>query len=740
MSDQATRTGTQAIAENPQLEASGVQSEEGQFDVDLKHVLDVIRRNLVAIALIIAITLALGVLITMLTVPKYVATANILVEQEADQIIEGTDLTPSTNAWDTERFLLTQVKILESRTLAERVVKSGKFAENDDFFTAMGVNLPEPGDLEGRYSGPKGYNKYREELAVSLVHDGMNAELASESRIISIDFEGTDPAYVAKLANAYAENFIESNLSRKFDSSAYARQFLSDQLEDAKARLENSERELNQYSRAAGLIRVSGQGQNADQETTLSVTNDTLIQVNGSASQAAADRLAAQDKWETIAREPVLSVPEVLQNSAIQDLIKQKTKAQSDLAQERARHLDGHPTVQALTAQVNEIDSRIQSVGGSIKRSVYLEYQAAKSKEESLTGRVDQLRGAALTEQDRGVEYAVLKRVAETNRALYDTLLERFNQLTASAGALSNNVTMVDRAEIPSYPTSPRLVLNLALALFVGTLLAGMFVFLRNFFDDSIRSPEDVERKLGLPMLGLIPLVDDPLAAVQDNMSGMSEAYHALVTNLMYATPSGLPRSLVVTSANEGEGKSTTAHAVALDLARLGRSVLLIDADLRRPTLHRRLQDITSPGLTEVLAGQAQLDEVVIGSGETNLTYLTALPVPPDPSILLGGNRLPALLNEARARYDVVILDSPPLLGLSDTPTLATHADALVLMVDASEFHRGAVKSALRRLRLVQANLLGAVLTKFDPKSADGEYRYYGYSYYEYGTGRRSEG
>lgn len=713
--------------------------DEGLFGIDLGRILNVVRRNLLWIVLIVGGCLAAGLVLTMLSVPYYRATSKILIELETDQIIEGTELTPSTNGWDIDRYLQTQVDIIESRSLAERVVTSEKLADNEGFFRAMGIALPDPADLEDEYAGPEGFKKLKEEIAADVVHGSLSASLPNNSRIISIDVFTADPAMSASLADAYAKNFIEANLNRKFDSSAYARQFLSDQLDEAKARLEKSERELNQYSRAAGLIRVASQGPNSHQETTLSVTNDTLIQVNESASQATAERAAAQDKWETIEKEPVLSVPEVLENPAVQDLMKQKTRVMADLAQEKARHLDGHPTVQALKAQVKELDDRIEIVGNSIKRSVYLEYRAAQEKEDSLTGKVAQLQSAALNEQDRGVEYNLLKRVAETNRSLYDTLLARYNQLSAIAGAASNNVTMVDRAEIPTRPSSPNLPLNMVLALMFGLLFSALFVFLRDYFDDTIRAPEDVEQKLGLSMLGLVPVSEEAELDLMDSKSSVSEGYHSLVTNLMYSTSTGLPKTLLVTSASEGEGKTTTAYAVALDLARLGRSVLLIDSDLRRPTLHRRVEGGSKYGLTDLLTGQAHFDEALIDSGEPNLTYITGLPIPPEPSILLGGGRLPRILEAAESRFDSVVIDSPPLLGLSDAATISTQADAVMMVVDASGFRRGAVKSAVRRLNLVNANVLGVVLTKFDPSSADGEYSYYGYNYYQYGDDRAFE-
>ena len=407
-------------------------------------------------------------------------------------------------------------------------------------------------------------------------------------------------------------------------------------MQDTRQRLEESERELNQYSRAAGLIRVPGQGQNADQETTLSITNDSLVQVNLATSQATANRVAAQEQWQNIADVPVLSVPQVLANPAVQSLIQQRSQAQAALAEEQARHLDEHPSVQALQAQVGQLEEQIENVGASIKRSVYLDYQAALDRERALQGQVGQLRSAALTEQDRGVEYNVLKRVAETNRSLYDTLLERYNELNATAGATSNNISLVDRADIPREPSSPNLPLNMALAMLAGFALAGAFVFLREQFDDTIRSPDDVEAKLGLPLLGLIPVADEDEVANAKNtdISNIGEAYRSLVANLRFATPAGLPRSIVVTSAQAAEGKTTSAQAMALNLARMGRKVLLIDADLRRPTLHRLLDEVPDHGLTEVIAGQVPLGEATHPSGHDNLSYITAMPKPSDPCLL----------------------------------------------------------------------------------------------------------
>lgn len=705
--------------------------------VDLRGVLAAAQRNVRLIVMIVLGVMMSGFLITMLMIPRYVATAQVLVEQKADTIIEGSELQDNTGQqWDAQRFLETQVDIVRSRSLAQRVVESARLLNSQKFYDAMRTDIPQMDDLENPSGGPEGLADLRLDTAISLLQDNLSVKLPVDSRIIKISFKSTDPSMSARIANLYAENFINSNLKRKFESSSYARQFLSTQLAEARSKVEKSERELNQYSRVAGLIRVSGQGQNADQETTLSLTNNELIQANNTAASATAERLAAEERWNTIANEPVLSVPQVIENQAIQQILQQKAALEARLADERSRHLSDYPSVKVLQAQITELNRRIDTIGRDIKRSIYLEFKSAKDRELALKSQVENLREEAMGEQERGVGYAVLKRVAETDRSLYDTLLARYNQLNATAGSTSNNVTLVDSADVPREPASPNVIINLLVSFVIGVGAAGTIVVLREYFDDTIRSPDDVETKLGVPLLGLTPVAeeDDLASAATSSKSAISEAYHTLVANLRFSTPNGFPKSIVVTSTNESEGKTTTAHAVAVDLARLGKSVLLIDADLRRPTLHRRIKAEKTAGLTELLVGENAFDAVVHGSDLENLYYMTALPIPPEPSLLLGGDRIRDIIEKAESRFDAVVLDAAPMLGLSDTASIASHVEGVLFVIDASRFHRGAIKSALRRLSMVNAQVLGAVITKFDPKNADSNNSYYGYNYYAYGS------
>lgn len=702
------------------------------FDLKLRQIYLAVLRNAAWLALIIALFVGLGIALTLLITPRYTSTALVMVEQGSTELIKGGDVDPQGETWDAERFLQTQLDIIRSKTLAGRVVDQAKLANDPRFYEAFGTVMPDAETAGGRQN----LAAVRKRAATDILAEALSTNLPMNSGVIQLSFTTEDPVVSARLANSYAEAFVENNLSRKFDSSLYARRFLQDQLDQARARLETSERDLNRYSRAAGLIRLSGQDDQKGEDSALSVTNDALVQLNTSANTATSERVAAEDGWKTIAGQPLLSIPQVIGNSAVQALLTQKAQLEGQLADERARHLDDYPAVKALKAQIASLNGRIETIGQSVKKSVYLEYQAALAKEQSLKGQVSGLRTDALTEQDRGVQYTLLRRVADTNRALYDALLERYNQINASAGSASNNVSLVDRAEVATKPSSPNFLFNTALALVLGLIAGAIFVYLREIFDDRIREPGDVENKLGLPLLGLIPVADESDIGVDLSApkSIVYEAYHSLVTNLQYAAADGLPRVLAVTSSGQGEGKTTTSWAVASDLARLGKNVLLIDADLRRPSLHRRLPTRDQRGLTDVLIGQTTLTESMVPSGSPNLTYLTALPIPPDPTVLLGSGNFGRIIEEAKSRFDIVIVDCPPLLGLSDTPSIAKHVDGFLFMVDASGFHRGAVKSALRRLALIGAKVFGVVLIKFDPKGSGSDYSYYAYNYYSYGA------
>ena len=700
--------------------------DEPSRGLDVRFILANIRRKLGLIAAILALSLVAGVLYTMAQPSLYTAQTSVQINDQSERVLrQGEDL-ESTNSYD-ERFLKTQIDVLKSRGLAVRVAQKLKLFGNPGFAAAMGgeesTGLPAAIDRD---------------ITIGRLRGNLNVELPYDSRIVTIAFTSGDPALSAQIANAFASEFIQSNLQRKYDSSAYARQFVSNQLAETKQRVEDSERALNAYARSAGLIRTLDTGSEGDKGSGSggggSVTTASLLQLNSAANDARQARIAAEVRWQAFNSVPLASTKDVLSNANYQILLTQRAGLETKLQELRAEHLDDYPGVRELKAQLAEVNRQLQMSANNVRNSVRSDLASAIAAERELAAQVNSLKGATLSEQDRSVQYNLLAREADTNRELYDGLLQRYKELNAAAGVATSNVAIIDVAEPPLGPSSPNHPRNIAFALFLGLFLAAAVVFLSIQLDDAIRVPEDMEAKLGLPLLGIVPHSEgDPQQALLDPKSQMSEGYNALRASLLHSTPAGIPAVLLVTSAQPGEGKTTTSQAVALTLARLGKSVLLVDGDLRRPALHQVFSLANQRGLSSLLTSLDPLESAVQPTAEPRLSVLPSGPIPPSPTELIASNRFRALIDQMAEKFDVVVIDSPPILGLADAPTMAALADGVVFVVEAGRSRRGALKAALRRLRAMRPNLLGGVLTKFDTTRAANKYSdYYGSHYYEY--------
>lgn len=711
--------------------------EEGAgLSATTRHILTLIRRNILLITTIMAAIVGLAVVVTMLQTPRYTASTTVQINTQSEQVL-GEQLGDNANAssvdsYDIDRFLNTQLDILKSRALAERVTRRLNLGADERFFAAMGVPPLEP----------KVSARDRTEMAIGLVRGGLSVDLPRDTRIAELSFTAIDPAYAAKLANAFADEFIQSNLQRRYDSSAYARTFVAQQMEDARIRLENSERELNAYARQAGLIRSrvssagNGNGSGDSDGGAQSITISSLGQINEAANKAKADLAQAETRWRTESAVPLMQSQAVLGNGTIQTLLTQKAGLEAQLQAQKTKYLPDHPSVRGLEAQLASVNAQIRSVAEGLRKGIYSDYVAAREAEAQLRSQVAQLQGASMSEQDRSVRYNTLAREADTNRQLYDGLLQRYRELNAAAGISSSNISIIDNAQPPSVPSSPKLMRNIAIALILGVGLAIAIVFLRDQLDDRVRMPEDVEAKVQLPLLGVIPkeTEDDLATQLADPKSPLSEAYSSLRGSLMYSTTEGLPHVLLITSSQQSEGKSTTSFATARALSRVGKRVLLIDADMRRPSIHHRIGIANEAGLSTLLTTpDADVMSVVRPSSEENLFIITSGPHPPSPSELLASPRMAFILEDLAKHFDSVVLDSPPVLGLADAPVLSAIADGVAFVIEAESGQRGAVKAALRRLRAMKPQIVGAILTKFDPnKSANRYSSYYGYEYYRY--------
>jgi succinoglycan biosynthesis transport protein ExoP len=703
--------------------------DEGQGElIDLKTIWSAFYRNRYLILAVMAIALALGVVSLYMAQPMYRASSSVEIDQAQAKVLGTEDPEPYSSSWDADRFLQTQIDVLKSRGLAARVVDNLKLANDDRFLVAMGIQ-PQPG--------------VRRDQVVGALLGNLQVELPEKSRVVPIAFVSPNPKVAATVANAYAENFIASNLQRRFDTSTYSRNFLQNQLNLTKTRLEASERALLAYARSVGIVDPNAGPGEALTPTgasassgggTRSLTSANLLQLNQALAAAQSARIDAQQRWQQSQGANVMTLPEVLSNQSIQAMSQKRAELESDYQQELQHRKPDHPAVQQAAAALKELDRQIAMMASSIRTSIQNQYMTAQRQESALAGTVNDLKGATLSEQNLGIRYNILKREVDTNRQLYDGLLQRFKEVSAQAGITNNNISIIDRAETPLGPFSPNPMVNMALAFIGGLVVAVGLVAAREMFDDAVRSPDEVEQRFGLPFLGAVPRLGRRVAAtsaLMDPRSEMSEAYHTVRASIDLSSENGSPGTLLITSSREGEGKSTTALAMARDFAHSGKRVLLIDADLRRPSLHGVLNLEKTPGLSNLLTKQLSLEEVVQHTDTERLDFISAGPQPPSPAELLSGTRFASLLTSLKSRYDQIVIDSPPVLGLADAPQMAAVVDGAVLVVEANRAHRGAVKAALRRLVGARAQLLGAILVKFDPRKvgfgADYMTSYYGY-------------
>ena len=423
------------------------------------------------------------------------------------------------------------------------------------------------------------------------------------------------------------------------------------------------------------------------------------------------------------------------------ELLGQLSKLESDFGPE-------YPPVVALKSQIGELDRQIDQEQSRVRTSVAEDlggrFRQALATEQSLQSRVEALQAQLLGEQRRSIQFNILQRDVDTNRALYDALLQRFKDVGIAGGVGTNNISIVDRALAPRSPSSPNVPLNLALGLLLGLVIGCVAAIVLEQLAESVISPTEFQSKLRIPLLGSTPATKVPLGlkllpsrtkgeqqsvpAMVAGQSELSEAYFSILTALQFSTSSGAPKTLAVTSSQQGEGKSTTAMALARGLVSIGSSVLLIDADMRNPSIHRALNLPNRRGLSDVLSGNAEFKDVIQPTDTRGFAAMTAGKTPPNPAELLAGEGLEKTIKAAVELFNHVIFDSPPVLGLADAPLIARAAEGTVFVIEASRTRSSQARHALDRLTAVRAHILGAILTKLDSRSSgygDG----YGYSY-----------
>lgn len=703
------------MAASPPLDhVHGASASSGQFVAAARNGWSVLRRHRVILFVTLALSLMLGLLVILTSTPDYRATASVEV-QDIPAGAAGAGAGNRSTVEDIESLMQTELEVLRSRALAEQVIHDLSLVGTPTFLNGMDRTRP----TEGK--GTLTQRQIEHELVVRLLRDNLEAELPGKSRVLRISFVSADPVLSARVANSYADNLIRADLKRGFESGVQARRFLLGELDGARRDLARAERDLAVYAgRTGSVAQDEEQGDQTKPKPKAALTPPDgsiamrLTQLNAYRAQALSDRIAAQKRWESARRASVETLPEVLGNGAMQALMTERAQARAAIVEERQFRKDGHPEMREARARLAVLDDQAQVLANTIRASLRDQYDVAVRGEKQIASEIADLEQQAQTEQGRDVQRGIMQRSVDTYRMLHDSLLQRYRDMASQAGFQAGRIQPLDRAAVPDSPFSPRIGITLLIAALGGVLLGLLLVAARHMFDDAVTSADTLAERVGLPLIGAVPVTGD---APQP-----PEIFAPIAASLLLASVDGLPRSLLVTSAQEGEGKSLTVHALALALARLGKRVLVIDGDMRRPVQHRLFQIPPGRGISEVLTGQAHAREVIMDSGVPGVALLPCGAVPPNPAELLSTNAFDAMLADLRDDYDTLLIDAPPILGLDDAPALGAKVQASLMVVEWGRNHHGGLRTAVDRLRRSGVAIVGAILTKQQGRSVDYDY------------------
>jgi capsular exopolysaccharide synthesis family protein len=729
---------------SPDLGASLVASDRLDQAFGLRDLARIFLKRKWTILVIFAVFALFSGVRTYLVPPVYRASTTIQIERFVPRVFDYKEVAPIDQADENADFYQTNYELLRSRTLAERAVeeiglRKALPSESTQMEPRPGVPAAQPlgpiglaEDFVSRLrNGPPAVDvdpATRDDNAlVGAFQGSITVEPVRRSRLVRLHFDSTDPFFAAKAVNTLAQSFININLERRFEASAYAKNFLEEKLAQTKSKLEDSERELVKYSRDLEIF-------NMDEKQSISSQN--LTEFNSAVAKAEQERIRAEALYKQAQENPD-SIPAVRDNRNIVELKDRKAKLDAEYQEQLKVYKPAFPKMQQLQGQIAEVERQVNTEYDAIRRSALSSFRGARTQELMLKERLGGAKQQLLDLQGRSIRYSILKREVDTNRQLYDGLLQRLKEIGVAGGVGINNISIVDKAQVPLYAYKPDLGKNVMTGLAIGLIVGLMVAWLLEHLDDSIRFADDVERETGAAVLGVVPKLKI-VEAMRNSLalgphleptSAFAEAYRSVRTALQFSTASGAPRRLVITSSSKNEGKSTTALALAINFAQMGKPVLLIDADLRNPVLHKLLGVGNDRGLSNYLSGKIGSLEAVLKTDIPNLFVMTTGPLPPNPVELLSGMKLVTLLAQCEEHFAHVIVDGPPVLGIADSIVLSNQVDNTIFVIESGKTRKGHAKAALKRLHQAGVNPLGVILTKID--AYHDLYGYNGY-YHQY--------
>jgi succinoglycan biosynthesis transport protein ExoP len=670
--------------------------------------------------------------------PVYQAAARVEVDKESQNTLPFQGVNYDEYV-DLDNYVETQVKILQSETLALQTIRELNLGQYPEFGGPSGPPAQAHGGAEAR---PAILGAFLGRLSVKRVPN---------SRLVEVQFESGDPELAARVANGHVHNYIEQNFRSKYDATTQASGFLSQELEELRIKVEKSEDARVAYERQNQIWQID-EKQN--------ITTQTLGDLNKAVTEAQTSLAASEALYRMATSGNVDLLPEVRNSPVIQDLTRRKSTLDDSYTEALEQYGPNFPKVQRIAEQKKEVEAELARAQNIMVGSIEEDYNTARQHFGLLQEALERQKTESNELAEKLVQYHILEHDAESNKQLYDGLLQKLKEAGITAGLRSSNIRVVDPALVPSAPAGPQRAKNILMSILVGLVGGIGLALFREYLDNTVKSPDDIESLVGLPSLAVVPsqpssnghhskwphlkhkrapqTVSGPRVETLSHTqpkSQISEAFRALRTSLLLSQADHPPQVILVTSALPREGKTTAAVNLAVTLAQLGDRTLLLDSDMRKPGVRRALNMIggNEKGLSSYLAGVTNLDEIVVPHPIiSNLETITTGPVPPSPADLLSSRRMREAISELRLRFKFIVIDSPPVMAATDAVIVSSLTDGVLLVARSGDTPKEAFTRTRDLLGAVKCRILGVVLNAVDSSAPD---YYYSYRYYPYAYG-----
>ena len=718
---------------------------------DQVHLLDYVKvlhkRRVAALTAFLLVFVSTAVY-TFTAKPIYESKVQILIEKENANVVSFKEVFEQNQVADD--YYQTQYKILQSRALARRTLDALRLWDHPQFNPkgeaafSLGALVtaplrwlsawatPPPAIEPGGVSAGETSAQAR---AIDRLLGGLTVTPIRNSRLVDVKFSSLSPMLSSQVANALARAYIDQNLEFKFLSSKEASDWLGERLAEQRQKVEVSEQAVQRYREQTESVAF---------EDRQNIVVQKLADLNAAVTRAKTERIQKEATYNQMKalqteRAGLDTFPAILSNQFIQQQKGELAELQRQQAQLSEKLGPRHPDMVKIGLAINAAEERIQGEIAKVVQAVRNEYLSAQTQEQSLINVLDQQKREALALNRKGIDYSALQRDALSNRQIFESLLQRTKETGISGELKTSNIRVIDVAETPRRPASPNVVANLLLALFGGLTLAVGIAFFFEYLDNRIKTPDEIKAHLGLPFLGLVPALfakdlHDPLIS-KGVPANFSEAFRAVRTNVLFSSADEGPKVIVVTSAGPGEGKTLVASNLAVAMAQAAQRVLLMDADMRRPRVHSLFGIAQEPGLSNVLVGNAKPSDAVRITSVPGLWAMPAGMIPPNPAELLGSKRFKEFLGTLGQHFDCVIVDTPPVMAVTDSSIAAHVATGLIFVIGAEMTTRHTAQRAVEQLSHARPKFLGAILNRVDLKHQGYYYsQYYRREYAGYYT------